>query len=351
MGVETKIQWCDHSASPWHGCSHRILEDGTEHPGCANCYAEDMAPRNPSILGVWGDGGVRVKSKSFVANLRRWNREAHRTGKRVSVFPSLCDPFEDRPELEPWRLEMFEVIDECPWVDLLLLTKRPENVRRMWPDVVGTRIQDFNNSEPNYRHNVWLLASISDQPSADAMIPPLLECRDLVPVLGVSAEPLLGPIDIFGTLHPAVQDLCMNCGWCGSGDRMNFGTYCSVGRNRYGEALCPNCECIAHVMSDGDGLLDWVIIGGESGRNARLCRVEWIRNLKDQCHAAGVPAFVKQLGSRPVQDDSDILGAPVDLSNVPLLPGASMKDSKGGDPAEWPEDLRVREFPKALVTA
>lgn len=73
MGVETKIEWCDRSASPWHGCS-RV------HAGCDNCYAEAMAVRNPKTLGVWGDQGTRVKSKSFVANLRKWNREAEANG-------------------------------------------------------------------------------------------------------------------------------------------------------------------------------------------------------------------------------------------------------------------------------
>jgi protein gp37 len=70
------------------------------------------------------------------------------------------------------------------------------------------------------------------------------------------------------------------------------------------------------------GAVGWVIVGGESGQNARACEVAWVRSIRDQCRAAGVPVFVKQLGTSPY-----------------------FLDSHGGDPEEWEEDLRVREFP------
>ena len=112
MGEQTKIQWCDHSASPWHGCEHARMPDGSEHPGCWNCYAEAMSRRNQRVLGVWGGDGTRVKSKSFVKNLIAWNKVGEKRGRPVSVFPSICDPFENRPELVPWREEMFATIDQ-----------------------------------------------------------------------------------------------------------------------------------------------------------------------------------------------------------------------------------------------
>jgi len=74
--------------------------------------------------------------------------------------------------------------------------------------------------------------------------------------------------------------------------------------------------------------VDWVILGGESGPNARPCESEWMRSIKSQCRADGVPVFVKQLGKR-----------------------ADLEDPKGGDPAEWPRDLRVRRFPATSLTA
>ena len=80
--------------------------------------------------------------------------------------------------------------------------------------------------------------------------------------------------------------------------------------------------------------ISWVIVGGESGPGARPCNIEWVRSMVDQCQAAGVPVFVKQLGARPIAWERG--------SYVPM----KLRHSHGGDPAEWPEDLRVREFPQ-----
>ncbi len=74
----------------------------------------------------------------------------------------------------------------------------------------------------------------------------------------------------------------------------------------------------------------WVIVGGESGPSARPCNIEWVRDIVRQCHAAGVACFVKQIGSSPCYGE---------------MPLPSPRDRKGGDPLEWPIDLRLREFP------
>ena len=84
-----------------------------------------------------------------------------------------------------------------------------------------------------------------------------------------------------------------------------------------------------------DGIA-WVIVGGESGHGARPCDLAWIRSVVAQCRAAGVPAFVKQLGARPVVRHPMEPGALVD---------ARCADRKGGDWNEWPDDVRVREWP------
>jgi hypothetical protein len=101
------------------------------------------------------------------------------------------------------------------------------------------------------------------------------------------------------------------------------------------------------IMPDGDHLgpdtmyndgedagIDWVICGGESGPHARPFNLAWAESLQDQCKSAGVAFFMKQLGSKPVRDIGD-------ADNCPL----KLKDRKGVDPSEWPESLRVREFP------
>lgn len=330
MAENSKIQWTDHTASPWHGCSK-------VHTGCENCYAMNASVRNPSILGVWGDDGVRVKSKSFIDNLRKWNREGEKAGRVVSVFPSICDPFEDRPELVDWRNEMFAAADELPWVRLLLLTKRPENVRRMYvpyllENVPGHVSQNEGDGKMlRARPNVWIGTSVSDQETADKWIPELLKLRDLTPVLFVSAEPLLGAINL------------------------RTGIYEMPSQGRRGTTLERGL----------DGNVDWLIVGGESGPHARPCNVEWIRSTIEQCKAAGVPCFAKQLGSYAVVPWSDVavasyvqhgrpspdsvqLGADFKIQSLAYDPSLGLiqfKDRKGGDWSEWPETLRVRQFP------
>ncbi len=86
-------------------------------------------------------------------------------------------------------------------------------------------------------------------------------------------------------------------------------------------------------MSRNGGGLSWVIVGGESGPKARPMDLSWARLIVESCRAFRVPVFVKQLGARPMEN------------NIPLR----LKDRKGGDPAEWPEDLRVREFPEKIT--
>jgi protein gp37 len=90
-------------------------------------------------------------------------------------------------------------------------------------------------------------------------------------------------------------------------------------------------------------MIGWVIVGGESGPGARPCDVDWIRSIVAQCRAAGVPAFVKQLGSRPRWGR---LGGDLGTAHQARAAGG-ISDSKGKLPEEWPEDLRVREWPEA----
>lgn len=84
--------------------------------------------------------------------------------------------------------------------------------------------------------------------------------------------------------------------------------------------------------------LDWVIVGGESGRGARSCNVDWVRSIVTQCADAGVACFVKQLGRK----------AEVEAPSGGWMQPLPLKHPKGGDPSEWPEELRVREVPSDL---
>ena len=297
----TKIQWTatiladgteipGYTFNPWIGCAK-------VHAGCTNCYAEaDMAIRRKRV--IWGANGTRsITSDAYWKQPVKWNREAETSGIRRKVFcASLADVFEDRDELLSWREELFDLIDATPFLDWLLLTKRPKNIRRMWIDP-HPEISEFNSTKW-YRSNVWLGTSVSDQSTADKAIPELLKCRDLSPVFFLSCEPLLSPIDL---------------------TRL---------KNGNGETY----DSLKAEVTTRDAI-DWVIVGGESGSNARSCRQTWIQDIVRQCEDANVACFVKQFGS-----------------NAEEGPGVHrkllLKDKKGGDPSEWPEYLRVRQFPE-----
>lgn len=303
MGERTGIAWTDHTFNPWRGCTKVSA-------GCANCYAATMSRRNPAVLGEWGPHGQRaMAAPSYWRLPAQWNKAAKRDGVRRRVFcASLADVFEDRPELDAPRRSLFAAIAATPNLDWLLLTKRPENIVRLWP---GTSVTDPPMVEMGGSRvfaNLWLGVSVEDQATADARIPVLLDTPAALRF--VSYEPALGPVDF----------------------RDHFGRYREIGSD-----LLPGP--------------DWVIVGGESGPQARPFDVAWARSVVGQCKAAGVACFVKQVGANPVPL------APMRLPSYNALTGRrhrgwledgphAISDPAGADPAEWPEDLRVREFPR-----
>lgn len=341
MGENSKIEWTTHTFNPWRGCTK-------VHTGCANCYAEKLSGRNPKTLGVWGKDGTRVvAAESAWREPLKWDRHAHDhqawhstyatvDAPRPRVFcASLADVFEDWdgpimhhaggrmincPECgwEPFmgnggedgcannwltltdvRRRLFALIDATPNLDWLLLTKRPENVRRMWPQELDDK--GFTTVK-RHRPNVWIGASASDQPTLDTAVGELSVLDDLCPLRFLSLEPLVGPISF------------------------------AMRTDGTGNAL-PIAK------------IGWVIVGGESGPKARTCNVDWIRSIVKECKAANVPCFVKQLGSDPMIYHGHREGI------APLFVHFRTRDAKGGNPDEWPADLRVRELPKASVTA
>lgn len=177
MAEKTAIAWTDHTFNPWMGC-HKVSQ------GCTHCYAETMT-KNRMGIDVWGLTGRRQRTgKAVWRKPLRWNEEAALEKRPHRVFcASLADVFEDRPDTNSWRPDVFELIRECRWLDFQLLTKRPENFARMLPD-------DW--SVANYP-NVWLGTSIEDQRVAERRF-------DLVSVPAivhfVSYEPAIGPLEL-----------------------------------------------------------------------------------------------------------------------------------------------------------
>lgn len=311
MSATTAIEWTDHSWSPWWGCT-------PVSPGCANCYAARWSKFTRGI--EYRRGAPRVLAKDW-KTLHRWNEEAGLRDERRRVFPSMCDPFDEEVE-DDWKLALFDTITETPNLDWLLLTKRPEAALRFFERHVWVH-SELGELPPERRQrftaeflpNIWLGVSVENQEQADKRIPILLQIP--VKVRFLSVEPLLGPIDLSPYL------------WASGDD---------------GEPAPRN--------EPYQPKLHWVIVGGESGPRSRPCDLNWIRSIVDQCKGAGAPVFVKQLGSVPVIECScssygeDPANCQACNGTGWAQPFGSLDHHKGGDPSEWPEDLRVREFPK-----
>ena len=112
------------------------------------------------------------------------------------------------------------------------------------------------------------------------------------------------------------------------------------------EPLLEEIDLLSPILqADCSEMLDWVIVGGESGRKARPCNIEWIERVMLQCEHCGVPCFVKQLGSKPVEtgDKKDRWQA---IESDDGTRRIVLRDSKGGNWTEWPDYLRVRQFPE-----
>jgi protein gp37 len=284
MAEVTKIQWTDHTFNPWRGCT-KVSE------GCKFCYAEKQAKRNPKVLGIWGPQGTRpIASPSYWNQAYAWNEAAKREGVPHKVFcASMADVCEDRDDLLQPRSLLKDLIESTPYLIWQLLTKRPEHFLRFFGDLA--------DEEGQWPDNVWPMTSVENQDQADIRIRHLLKVP--AKIRGLSVEPLLGPIEF---------------------------DYIQL---QY---------------------ISWVIIGGESGPNARPCQIEWIRKIVKQCKTAGVSVFVKQLGARIVDFDTTSADTfPEEMcwpeGTKTNIHSVLLKDHKGGDPAEWPPDLRIREFP------
>jgi protein gp37 len=229
VSEQSAIEWTDSTFNPWIGCT-KIS------PACDHCYAADLSARYGWV--EWGNYPRKRTSPQNWKAPRRWQRKAAeffaQHGRRRRVFcASLSDVFDNQVPDE-WRADLWSLIRDCPDLDWLLLTKRPQNIAKMLPDYWD-----------EIKGSIWLGTTVEDQPRADYNIKHLAQ-HDAA-VRFISVEPMLGPIDL--------SDL--------------FGWGCG---------------------------LDWVIAGGESGHGARPSHPDWFRSLRNQCAAAGVPFLFKQWG-------------------------------------------------------
>ena len=218
---KTKISWCDYTWNPITGCSE-ISE------GCQNCYAKALSKR---FGWAWGDPvrhGDRLK-------------EPRKLKKPAKIFVcSMSDLFHEKIHNE-WINQVIDVIEKNPQHTFIILTKRPERMKRYF---CGVQLPE----------NAWLGVTVENQKRADERIPILMEIP--AKVRFVSCEPLLEEINL---------NLCVEC------------------------QLEPE-KCHEHNK------IDWVIAGGETGLKARYCDSGWIIKLWQDCGKNNIPFHFKQWG-------------------------------------------------------
>lgn len=309
--MSTEISWTDETLNFLAGCSKVSA-------GCRNCYAINMAHRLPAMakaleakgknsgrlaayegLTKKGDHGIDWTGKiSFIPEALQ---QPYKWKKPRKIFVnSMSDCFHESVKDE-WLDQFFAVAALTPRHTYQILTKRPERMLQYlcYPERQAMIRAHLGMDDAMCwpLPNVWLGVTVENQKAADERIPLLL--RTPASIRFLSCEPLLEKMTVSLWLNKGGGK-----GWV-NGSRQ-VGT---IGKQ-----------------------LDWLIIGGESGNSARLCNVEWIRFLVNEGQKSKVPVWVKQMGSKvfspknPMWDNS-ITG-------------------KGTDQSEWPEDLRVREFPE-----
>ncbi|HKH29062.1 MAG TPA: DUF5131 family protein [Sphingomicrobium sp.] len=334
MAEKSTIEWTDASWSPirarnratgkigWH-CEHAS-------PGCVNCYSEGINKRLGTGLafkpGHAKDIEVSLDETMLTAPLR-WKRP------RMIFVCSMTDLFADFVPDE-WIDRMFAVMALAGQHVFQILTKRSSRMRQYFqtwpmrnnePDRIAEIAIDMGYQVIGYRGrgglsgrplpNVWLGVSCEDHRRADERCSHLL--RTPAAVRFVSAEPLLGPIDF---TRLSITDP--------KPPRLSYGYDALRG------AVSPWLEGQrqADLADPANPRLDWIIVGGESGHGARPFVLGWGKDIVRQCQQAGTKVFVKQVGSNPTNREGERHIA---------------RDRKGGDIAEWPAELQVRQMPEA----
>jgi protein gp37 len=301
----SKIQWTDETSNP----IHLVKSDGSNgghwchkiSEGCTNCYAE--AQNNNAWFSFASQLKYTGKPPDLILDeeiLKGW--QTLKKPHKIFVC-SMTDMFGDWVTDE-WILKIFTYFCRCPHHTFQLLTKRPERMSQIINHLAWRTAKDGDwtysgyiaylaHSGANISPNIWIGTSVENQNNCDR-IKHLCLVKNSTRFLSI--EPLLGEIDL-----------------------------------RLNDVISTESEVTVPKYQ----LINWVIIGGESGKNARTCNVQWIRSLVNQCQEYNIPVFVKQLGSNSVDEYGNKI---------------KLKDKKGGDINEFPVDLKVREFPKIAVS-
>lgn len=312
MADKSGIEWTDATWNPVTGCAKVSA-------GCKNCYAERDWARLKHLPTYAGRAFTDVACHpERLDQPLRWRRP-----RRIFVN-SLSDLFHPAVPDE-FISQVFAVMGICTHHTFQVLTKRPERMLD-WFSRKGRKVDGRPSAESSVPFwmdnllivrgvgilwdgtwplpNVWIGVSVEDQASADKRIPLLLKTP--AAVRWVSAEPLLGPVDLYAV---PVRDTSTCCGAAGDDDDVCYDN--------------PLSRCFDRSHGVDGASIDWLVVGGESGPKARGMDPEWARSLRDQCAAAGVPFHFKQWGA----------GCPIGsgLSGAPLkVAGYDFSERNGG---------------------
>lgn len=312
MADGTKIEWTDATWNPITGCS-------VVSPGCTNCYAMKLAGGRlkhiPSRKGltvntkagpVW-NGEVRLNEEWLTQPLE-WKKP------RMIFVCAHGDLFAENVP-DAWIDMVFAVMALAPQHTYQVLTKRPDRMRAYLGDPGDQRSARHHAIMPHAWHiadhfptngidlraigpvgaerrNIWLGFSAEDQRRYDERKEHMLDISWAGPKF-LSAEPVLGALDLgFNWDH------CDLCGGTGILARWPKGS-CHVCDGR------GKVQIIGRPRRDGYRSLQWIIVGGESGPNARPTHPDWVRSIRNQCAGAGVPFFFKQWGNWAIAIDRD----------------------------------------------
>lgn len=289
MGLETGIAWTDSTWNPWIGCTK-------VGPACDHCYAESFDKREgKGVAPHWGKGAPRRKTKTLTDPIA-WNKRAghfvQKRGHPQRVFVLSLGDWADK-EIDPgWRAEMWDVIGATPDLRYQLCTKRVSNIGRYLP-------KDWD--PVRYSHVGFLITCVL-QSEARRDIPRLLshKFKHGLRWVGISYEPALGPIDFSPWTSTPM-------GFRGALDR-------ALGEISPAEADRAFFQFMKDRGTAVPEKLDWIIAGGESGKQARDDDADWYRKVRDTCRVCNVPFFMKQMAHL----------------------------------AAIPDDLNIRQFPEAL---
>lgn len=257
MAETTNIAWCDSTANLWTGCTKVSA-------ACDNCYAEELMSIRYKRVG-WGARANRVYVKQGWKDIRKWQRAAAKNGgidpilgrKRRIFINSLADVLDNHKSVI-WRPEFWDLVRECPDLIFILVTKRPQNLLDMKPAFWG-EIAD----------RIWLIVTAEDQVEYSRRVGALerafgFMCRPRV--IGLSCEPLLGALRVTSPM------------------------------------------------------INWIIIGGESGTKARSMHGHWVNDIISDGRRLGAAVFFKQMSQK--------------------------MNPKYGDYSTFPPNWQIREFPR-----